>query len=90
MIVSLIRQRSALPGHGSSAHSWGLPVAQQQIVPSRPQARPSTDRLYRYIVVYKWSHPTRVGDRDGAGDEPSRPAADPTEAHIRAAPRDWW
>src|ERR1700682_4213632 len=61
MIVSLTDRGSALPGAEAGHDSWGLPIAQQQIVSITPAGQgPAPERLYRYHVVYKWE-PTQLG-----------------------------
>ena len=61
MIVSLTDRGSALPGLEAGHDSWGLPIAQQQIVSITPAGQgPPPERLYRYHVVYKWE-PTQLG-----------------------------
>jgi hypothetical protein len=61
MIVSLTDRGSALPGLEAGHDSWGLPIAQQQIVSITPAGQgPPPERLYRYNVVYKWEH-TQLG-----------------------------
>src|SRR5712664_1695193 len=61
MIVSLTDRGSALPGLEAGHDSWGLPIAQQQIVSITPAGQgPAPERLYRYNVVYKWES-TQLG-----------------------------
>jgi hypothetical protein len=86
MIVSLTDRGSALPGVKAGHDSWGLPIAQQQIVSITPAGQgPAPERLYRYHVVYKWE-PTQLGS-EIAMELPakSKPASGliQTEASIR-------
>jgi len=86
MIVSLTDRGSALPGLEAVHDSWGLPVAQQQIVSITPAGQgPPPDRLYRYNVVYKWE-PTQLGSEIEMelATRPKPPSGlIQTEAHIR-------
>jgi hypothetical protein len=61
MIVSPTDRGNALPGLEAGHDSWGLPIAQQQIVSITPAGQgPAPERLYRYNVVYKWES-TQLG-----------------------------
>jgi hypothetical protein len=86
MIVSLTDRGSALPGLEAVHDSWGLPIAQQQIVSIMPAGQgPAPEQLYRYNVVYKWE-PTQLGSEIemelAAKSKPSSGLIQ-TEAHIR-------
>jgi len=86
MIVSLTDRGSALPGLEAVHDSWGLPVAQQQIVSITPAGQgPPPDRLYRYNVVCKWE-PTQLGSEIEMelATRPKPPSGlIQTEVHIR-------
>ena len=86
MIVSLTDRGSALPGVEAGHDSWGLPIAQQQIVSITPAGQgPPPERLYHYHVVYKWE-PTQLGS-EIAMELPAKSKAPSgliqTEASIR-------
>ena len=86
MIVSLTDRGSALPGLEGGHDSWGVPIAQQQIVSITPAGQgPAPERLYRYNVVYKWE-PTQLGSEiEMELPAKSKPPSGliQTEVHIR-------
>src|SRR5882672_1860465 len=86
MIVSLTDRGSALPGLEAGHDSWGVPIAQQQIVSITPAGQgPPPERLYRYNVVYKWE-PTQLGSEiEMELPAKSKPPSGliQTEVHIR-------
>ena len=86
VIVSPTDRGSALPGLEAGHDSWGVPIAQQQIVSITPAGQgPAPERLYRYNVVYKWE-PTQLGSEIemelAAGSKPPSGLIQ-TEASIR-------
>jgi hypothetical protein len=89
MIVSPTDRGSALPGLEAGHDSWGLPIAQQQIVSITPAGQgPPPERLYRYNVVYKWE-PTQLGSEieiELAAKSKPPSGLIQTEVHIRRGP----
>ncbi|MGB2898777.1 MAG: hypothetical protein WBB89_05885 [Candidatus Acidiferrum sp.] len=86
MIVSLTDRGNALPGLEAGHDSWGVPIAQQQIVSITPAGQgPPPDRLYRYNVVYKWE-PTQLGSEiamELAAKSKPPSGLIQTEVHVR-------
>jgi len=86
MIVSLTDRGNALPGLEAGHDSWGLPIAQQQIVSITPAGQgPAPERLYRYNVVYRWEFTQLGSEIEMELPAKSKPPSGliQTEVHIR-------